>query len=496
MITHNFSIIITFILYLGLMLTIGFIFYQKTEKLSDYILGGRQLNYWVTSLSAQASDMSGWLLLGLPGLAYATGVGEAFWVAFGLAFGTYLNWRFIAKRLRKYTHLAGNSLTLPDYFENRFKDHSKVLRVVSAIFILIFFLIYTAAQFAAGAKLFNTVFGVPYLAGLAIGAFVIISYTFLGGFMAVCWTDFFQGLLMFFAIITVPIAGMMSLGGIDVTFNKLSSIDPLLLDIFAAGNGKMLTTMAIISSVAWGLGYFGQPHILVRFMAIRSSNEIKQARTIAIIWVTLSLAAAVLVGVVGRVYLTQPLEGAASETVFMVMVNQIFPSVIAGMLLAAILAATMSTADSQLLVTSSAISGDFYKALFRKNASDKELVWVGRLTVVGVSIIAYLLAINPNSSVFKLVAYAWAGFGAAFGPTIILSLFWKRMTRFGALAGMVGGGLTVLIWKQLQGGLFDLYEIVPGFIISVLAIIIVSLMDKEPAKEIIDEFEAVNVSEI
>ncbi|WHH61761.1 sodium/proline symporter PutP [Petroclostridium sp. X23] len=490
------GIILSFILYLGLMLFVGWFFYKRTQNLSDYILGGRQLNKWVTSLSAQASDMSGWLLLGLPGLAYLTGMGEAFWVACGLALGTYLNWKFVAKRLRQYTQISGNSLTLPDYFENRFRDHSKILRIVSAVFILIFFLIYTAAQFAAGAKLFNTVFGVPYLMGLAIGALVIISYTFMGGFMAVCWTDFFQGMLMFFAILIVPIAAVFALGGTGVTLDKIAAVDPAFLNIMASTGGKMLTVMTIVSSLAWGLGYFGMPHILVRFMAIRSSDEIKPARTIAMVWVLISLAAALFVGVVGRVYLTQTLEGAASETVFMVMVNQLFPTLIAGILLAAILAATMSTADSQLLVTSSAISQDFYKALFRKNAGDKELVLVGRLTVVGVSVLAFILAINPDSSVFKLVSYAWAGFGAAFGPTILLSLFWKRMTKSGALAGIVTGGITVLIWQQLKGGIFDLYEIVPGFILSVIAIVIVSLLDKQPSKEIQDEFESVGVSKI
>lgn len=493
MITNNISVIVTFTIYLFCMIGIGFIFYQKTEKMSDYILGGRKLNSWVTSLSAQASDMSGWLLIGLPGAAYATGIGAS-WIAVGLIVGTYLNWKFIAKRLRKYTQIAGNSITLPDYFENRFRDESKVLRVVSAVFILIFFLIYTASGFVAGAKLFNTVFGTPYLFALIIGAFVIISYTFLGGFKAVCWTDFFQGILMFFAIIIVPIAGMQVLGGSEITFEKLRAIDPSFLNIFSKGGGKMLTTIGIVSSLAWGLGYFGQPHILVRFMAIRSSEQVKKARWIAMVWVTLSLAAAVFVGIVGKVYLTEPLVEA--ETVFMVMVGKLFPSLIAGVLLSAILAAVMSTADSQLLVTASAIAEDFYKALLRKDASDSELVWVSRLTVIGVAIVAFIFAINPESSVFGLVSYAWAGFGAAFGPNIIMSLLWKRMTRNGALAGVLAGGVTALIWMPLKGGIFDLYEIVPGFIVSIIAIIVFSLLDKQPSQEILDEFEAVKTTEV
>ncbi len=491
MIDANMSIIITFAIYLLCMIGVGCIFYQKTEKLSDYILGGRKLNSWVTSLSAQASDMSGWLLIGLPGAAYATGIGAA-WIAVGLAIGTYFNWKFVAKRLRKYTQIAGNAITLPDYFENRFRDNSKVLRVVSAIFILIFFLIYTASGFVAGARLFNTVFGVEYVWALATGAFVIILYTFLGGFKAVCWTDFFQGLLMLVAIVIVPLASMQSLGGVGVTFDKLRSIDPTLLNIFSAGGGEMLTAIGIISSLAWGLGYFGQPHILVRFMAIRSADQVKKARWIAMVWVTITLAAAVLVGIVGRVYLTEFVQ---QETVFMVMVSEIFPAVIAGVLLSAILAAVMSTADSQLLVTASAIAEDFYKPFFKKDATDGELVWVSRITVIIVAIIAFIFAINPESTVFGLVSYAWAGFGAAFGPTIILSLFWKRMTRNGALAGIISGGLTALIWMPLKGGLFDLYEIVPGFIVSLIAIVVFSRIGKAPTDEMITEFDSVNGEE-
>jgi len=487
---------IVFALYLLSMLAVGSLFFRKTQNLSDYFLGGRKLNSWVTSLSAQASDMSGWLLLGLPGLAYLTGIGEAFWVALGLAIGTYLNWKFISVRLRKYTQIAGDSLTLPDYFENRFKDNTKILRVSSALIILIFFLIYTAAQFVAGAKLFHTVFGIPYLTGLIVGAVVIVGYTFLGGFLAVCWTDFIQGMLMFFALIIVPVSAVIFLGGPANTVEKLKLVDSNFVNILFAPGGKRLSAMTIVSSLAWGLGYFGMPHILVRFMAIKSSSQIKKARKIAMVWVVMTLCAAVLVGITGRVYLTKELQGNMSETVFMVMVNQMFPTFVAGVLLAAILAATMSTADSQLLVTASAISQDFYKALLRKSASDKELLWIGRLTVILISVIAFLMALNPDSSVFRLVAYAWAGLGAAFGPTIILSLFWKRMNKQGAFAGILTGGITVLIWKQLQGGIFDMYEIVPGFIVSIIFIVAVSLFTQPPIKEIQEEFDSVNVAEV
>ncbi len=474
------------------MLWVGVLFYKKTNKMSDYFLGGRKLNSWVTSLSAQASDMSGWLLMGLPGYAYAAGM-EAAWIAIGLAAGTYLNWKFIAKRLRKYTQIAGNSITLPDYFENRFKDNSKSLRLISAIIILVFFLIYTASGFVAGGKLFNTVFGIPYITALIIGVFVVVSYTFLGGFMAVCWTDLFQGMLMFFAIIIVPTVGINLVGGPSTAMNMWDQISPELLNPFTALDGTTLSFITIISGLAWGVGYLGQPHILIRFMAIRSADEIKKARIIAMVWVIISLTAAIFVGLVGMIYLQVPLKDAAMETVFMVMAKNIFPVVIAGIFLAAVLAAIMSTADSQLLVTASAISGDIYKAFFRKKASEKELLWVSRFTVIGVSIISFILALNPNSSVLKLVAYAWAGFGAAFGPAVLLSLFWKRMTRNGALAGIITGGITVIIWRNLTGGIYDLYEIVPGFLCALIAIVIVSLLDKEPSGEIIAEFDKATI---
>jgi len=490
MTANNLIILVSFVLYLVFMLFIGWIFYGRTKNLSDYILGGRGLNSWVTSMSAQASDMSGWLLMGLPGYAYIAGL-EASWIALGLMIGTYLNWRFIAKRLRKYTEISGNSITIPDYFENRFRDDSKILRSVSALFILIFFLIYTASGFVAGAKLFSTVFDLSYLASLSIGACVIISYTFLGGFMAVSWTDFFQGLIMFFAILMVPILGIYSLGGFNETLASIESMNTNLLNIFTQADGENLSAISIFSLLAWGLGYFGQPHILARFMAIRHPDQIKQARIIAMLWVVISLCCAVLLGIVGNAYIKPPLEAAASETVFMVMVDAVATPLLAGFLLAAILAAIMSTADSQLLVTSSALTEDFYRVLVRKNASDKELVWVSRFAVIGIAVIAFLIALDPKSSVLELVAYAWGGFGAAFGPLIILSLFWKRMTLKGALSGIITGGLTVLIWKHLHGGIFDIYEIVPGFAFSFFIIIIISLLDIRPSLEILHEFESV-----
>ncbi|MEN8154552.1 MAG: sodium/proline symporter PutP [Acidobacteriota bacterium] len=481
---------ISFGIYLFFMLAIGWHFYNRTKNLSDYVLGGRGLNAWVTSLSAQASDMSGWLLLGLPGYAYLAGL-EAGWIALGLLIGTYLNWKFIAGRLRRYTRIAGDSITLPVYFENRFRDKGGILRVVSALFILIFFLLYTSSGFVAGAKLFNTVFNIPYIWALAAGVFVIIGYTFLGGFMAVSWTDFFQGSLMFFSIIIIPLIAMSSLGGYEVTVNILNNIDPKLMDVFTGLNGERLSVMAIVSMLAWGLGYFGQPHILARFMAISSPGEIPKARKIAMGWVFFSLIAAVAVGLVGRALLLKtPLVGkAASETVFMVLVNQLTNPFVGGILLAAILAAVMSTADSQLLVTSSAITEDLYKVIYKKKISEKKLVWIGRFAVIGVALVAFFIALDPDSSVLELVAYAWAGFGATFGPVIILSLFWKRMTATGAIAGIFTGGLVVLFWKNISGGIFNIYEIVPGFIFSFIAIVTFSLTDKKPPDEVMEEFE-------
>lgn len=487
------EVLAAFTIYIVVMMGIGIYYWRKEQSMSDYILGGRQLGPWVTSMSAEASDMSGWMLMGLPGYAYMAGL-EAGWIALGLILGTFVNWQFVAKRLRRYTEVANDSLTLPDYFQNRFRDTSQTLKIISAIFILIFFLIYTSSGFVAGGKLFNTVFGIPYVTSMIICSFIVVFYTFLGGFMAVCWTDFIQGVMMFFAILAVPITATFLIGGPAATAASLATLNAEMFNPLTNAAGKPLTLVTIISLMAWGLGYFGQPHILVRFMAIRSSHQIKEATNIAMTWVILSLGAAVLVGMVGRVFLQQPLEGAAVETVFMVMTTTLFSPFFAGLIMSAVLAAIMSTASSQLLVTASAVSQDFYKALIRPHATEKELVWASRLTVVGVSVIAVLLGLDPNNFVLDMVAYAWAGFGAAFGPALLLSLFWKNMTRNGALAGIIVGGITVLIWKQYA--FFGLYEIVPGFIFSCIAIYVVSRNGVGPSQEILDEFEAVNNSTI
>ena len=467
------GIIISFAIYLIGMIYIGWYFYSRTKNLSDYILGGRKLNAWVTSLSAQASDMSGWLLLGLPGYAYLSGL-ESVWLLIGLLIGTYINWKFIAKRLRIYTEIAGNSLTLPDYFENRFRTKTKTLRVLSAFFILVFFLIYTSSGFVAGAKLFSTVFHLSYTSALITGGTIIVVYTFLGGFQAVSWTDVYQGTIMFFAIIIVPVIAINNSGGIVNSINLIHQSNPELLNMFTNNSGEKISIITIISLFGWGLGYFGQPHILARFMAVNSSKQLNKARKIAMIWVIISLFAAVILGMVGYVNISPQLNAVDSEKVFIILVQQLVTPLIAGILLAAILAAIMSTADSQLLVASSSLVEDIYKPFFRPNASQKELLWVSRGFVLLIAIIAIGIGLNPNSSVLDLVAYAWAGFGATFGPIIFLSLYWRNITEEGAIAGIITGGITILIWKQLTGGIFDLYEMVPGVIISTVTIVIIS----------------------
>lgn len=479
---------VTFLIYVCLMMLIGYLAYRRTHNLSDYILGGRRLGKWVTALSASASDMSGWLLLGLPGYAYAAGL-EAGWIALGLLAGTYLNWRLVAARLRHYSAIAGDSQTLPAFFENRFRDDSRALRVVSAVFILLFFLFYTSSGLVAGGKLFNAVFELPYHWAVTVGALVIVVYTFVGGFLAVSWTDLFQGLLMALALLIVPVIAISSLGGWGNTLSTLNATNPALLDALTNVDNEPLGVLAVLSLLAWGLGYFGQPHILARFKAIRSVNEIPAARKIAVSWVTLTLLCAVFAGIAGISYLQPPLEGADSERVFILLVEALFHPVIAGICLAAILAAIMSTADSQLLVSASVFTSDFYKTLFRRTASEQELVWTGRFAVLVIALVALILAWNPERKVLDLVAYAWAGFGAAFGPALILSLFWRRMNRNGAVAGIIVGGVTVVVWKQLSGGLFDLYEIVPGFVLSLLAIVMTSVLTRAPEQKVLRDFD-------
>lgn len=475
------------------MMAIGVYYYRRTRNMSDYFLGNRKLGAWVTSMSAEASDMSGWMLMGVPGFAYLAGL-NAGWIAVGIAIGTWANWHFVAARLRKYTELAKNSLTVPQFLENRFEDNSGLLRTIPAVFILIFFTIYTSSGFVSSGRLFETVFGLPYQYAIFIGAGSVVFYTLVGGFLAVSRTDFIQGVMMFFAILVVPITAAMEMGGYTATVSAIDSVSHSMLEPFTKPDGSTLGTIELISLLAWGIGYFGQPHILVRFMAISSSKEIKQATRIAMTWVVLSLAAAVAVGMVGRVFLTQELTGTESETVFLVMTNELFPPIVAGLILSAVLAAIMSTASAQLLVAASAFAQDFYRTLLRKEAETTELIWISRASVLIIASLAIFIGLNPSSFILDMVAYAWAGFGAAFGPALLCALFWRRTTRNGVLAGIIVGGITVLIWKQIDW--LGLYEIVPGFLLSLLAVYVVSKMDQEPSASIVETFDAVGKSEI
>ncbi|MDE7230320.1 MAG: sodium/proline symporter PutP [Oscillospiraceae bacterium] len=480
---------VAFVLYALVILAIGIWSFKKSKNVSDYFLGGRKLGSWTTAISAQASDMSGWLLMGLPGSVLVGGLTQS-WIAIGLFIGTYLNWRICASRLRKMSYAAGDAITIPEYFQKRFFNNSPVVRLVCAIIIFFFFLIYTASAFSGGAKLFKFVFGIEdYSLSLTIGALIIISYTFLGGFVAVCWTDLIQGLLMFAALVIVPIVLLVRTPDMGAAFNNALSngmIKDYYMSFIHNSDGSLALT-TIVSGLAWGLGYFGMPHILVRFMAIKSSDLIKKSRIIATVWVFVTLAAAVLVGVFGMMFLNSP-ENAGlladfnkmgdSERIFMFLSSSLLPALIAGVVLSAILAAIMSTADSQLLVTSSAVTNDMFK-LFKKNASEKTLMWISRGAVILVAVIAYVIALDENSSVMGLVSYAWAGLGAAFGPAMLMSLFWKRMTIQGAVAGFIAGGASVIIWENvpvLSGT--GVYSLLPAFFIAMAAVVIVSLMTK------------------
>ncbi len=478
--------LITFLFYIVAMVFIGLMAYRATTNFSDYILGGRRLGSFVTALSAGASDMSGWLLMGLPGAIYLAGLSEA-WIAIGLIIGAWINWYLVAGRLRVHTEVQNNALTLPDYFANRFNDNKKILRIASAFIILIFFAIYCASGMVAGARLFESMFEMSYSTALWVSALATISYVFIGGFLAVSWTDTIQAGLMIFALLLTPIVAILTFSDLSQVTMALEAARPQAMNIMGD-----LSFIAIISLLAWGLGYFGQPHILVRFMAADSVKSIPNARRIGMTWMILCLGGAVAAGFIGIAYFQQHPELAAvvnanPETVFMELTKILFNPWIAGIVLAAILAAVMSTLSCQLLVCSSTLTEDFYKTFIRKAASQNELVWVGRLMVLLIAVLAIWLAANPESKVLGLVAYAWAGFGAAFGPLIILSLFWKRMTLNGALVGMVLGAAIVIIWKNFFG-VTGLYEIVPGFICSFIAIIVVSLLDKEPSQDITDRF--------
>ena len=490
--TASTPLLITFAIYLLAMIGIGVVAWKRTRDFDDYILGGRSLGGYVTALSAGASDMSGWLLMGLPGALYLSGVSEA-WIAIGLVLGAWANWKFVAGPLRVYTERTDNALTLPDYFTTRFAADGKLLRIVSALVVLVFFAVYCASGIVAGARLFESVFGLSYAQALWWGAAATILYTLIGGFLAVSWTDTVQATLMIFALILTPVIVIISTGGFGDSLRAIEQLDPAKLDWFKGGD---LGLVGIVSLLAWGLGYFGQPHILARFMAADSLAVIPQARRIGMAWMVLCLFGAMATGFFGIAYFAQHPEQAGMvsenhERVFISLSNLLFNPWIAGVLLSAILAAIMSTLSCQLLVCSSALTEDFYRGFLRPRASERELVWTGRAMVLGIALVAIFIARDPQSRVLGLVSYAWAGFGAAFGPVVLFSLFWARMTRSGALAGMVAGAATVILWKYTGSAL---YEMVPGVIAASLAIVAGSLLSRAPSDDVVARHQQVRLS--
>jgi len=508
------QIVIAMCIYISVVIGIGAYYAKRaSQSSSHFLIGGRSLGPWVTAMAAEASDMSGWLLMGLPGVAYWSGMGEAFWTAIGLCIGTYLNWLFVAKRLRVYSHVAGDAITIPDFLSNRFKEDKKVIMIIAALFILVFFVIYAASCFVGVGKLFSMLFNTKYIYTMIIGALFVVSYTFVGGFLAESASDFLQGVIMFFALSIVVIFGIATAGGLFSMVDKAKAI-PGFFDIFSMAQPKTLDGVQqvenslpqflepikldwlfIISTLSWGLGYFGMPHILVKFMAINTSDNIKFSRRVATVWVIISLAAAVLIGMAGRVlYPDAFLTPSSSENIFILMSTNFFISILAGIVLAGILAAIISSADSYLLISASSISKNIYQGLFNKEADDKAVLRVTRLTLLAISLVAILIALDENSVIFRVVSFAWAGFGATFGPIILFSLFWERTTRAGAIAGMIAGGATVFIWKLLLnplGGIFSIYELLPAFLISCIAIVVASILSEGPSEEVKKEFRFV-----
>lgn len=495
----NICIIIAIVAYLILMVIIGVICSKKNNSVDDFYLGGRQLGPLVTAMSAEASDMSGWLLMGMPGLAYLCGIAEASWTAIGLAIGTYLNWLIVAKRLRNYSSKIG-AITIPDFFGKRFKDNTHVLMFASALLIIIFFIPYTASGFSTCGKLFSSLFGLDYHVAVIVSAIVIVLYTTLGGFLAASTTDFIQAIIMTIALIAVLCFGINTAGGWNAVVENAKSI-PHYLSLTSttdgAGNMVPFGGSTIVSTLAWGLGYFGMPHILLRFMAIKDPNKIKTSRRVASIWVVIAMSVAIIIGIVGlamsKTESSMVLKD--SETIIVAIAallskHGVVFALLAGLILAGILASTMSTADSQLLAAASAISQDLMIGSLRLKISEKVKMIAARATVIAIAILGVVFAWNPDSSVFRIVSFAWAGFGASFGPLMLFSLFWKRTNKWGAMAGMISGGITVIAWHYAQGGIFNLYELLPAFIVSSIFIVVVSLLTKAPEQEIIDEFES------
>lgn len=501
------QILISMICYMLVVIGIGVFFAKRARQSSEnYFLGGRSLGPWVAAMSAEASDMSGWLLMGLPGVAYWFGLADAAWTAIGLAVGTYVNWLIIAKRLRNYSAVAGNSITLPDFFSNRFKEKKKVLLSISAIFILIFFTVYAASCFVTCGKLFSALFGIDYHVMMILGAAFVVFYTFIGGFLAESASDFMQAIVMIFALAVVLIVGVANAGGISAVIENAKSIDGYFMLTGMAdpkenglfGAAQPYGFLSIVSTLAWGLGYFGMPQVLLRFMAIRRADELKRSRRIATVWVVISLFIAVMIGIIGRAYYNnyhQALDSASgAENVFITLSQDLLPPLLAGVVMAGILAATISSSDSYLLIAASAFSKNLYNGIIKKDASDKQVMITSKIVLIVIAIIGVVIAWDENSVIFTLVSFAWAGFGATFGPVMIMSLFWKRINQKGAIAGMITGGAMVFVWKLLLnpiGGVFAIYELLPAFILSLIAIVVVSLLTKQPDEELVEDFEKV-----
>lgn len=518
--SNTIQILIAMVIYMATVIAIGLVYAKRANKNSEeYFLGGRSLGPWVTAMSAEASDMSGWLLMGLPGVAYWCGLADAFWTAFGLAVGTYLNWLVVSKRLRRYSVRANNSITLPDFFSNRFREQKKTIMLISAAFILIFFTVYAASCLVTCGKLFSTLFGTPYISMMILGAVFVLVYTILGGFLAESASDFMQAIVMIVALTVIVVISTVSAGGIGAVAENARAI-PGFFEFFGLAtptvdaNGQQILEagkplfgaaadygfLSVCSMLAWGLGYFGMPQVLLRFMAIRKEEELKRSRRIAMIWVVISLGVAVFIGIVGRqIFPDAHLTKAAAENIFITLATSSLPPILAGFVMAGILAATISSSDSYLLIAASALSKNIYQGICKKHATDKQVMRVSRITLLALTAIAIVIALDENSVIFQIVSFAWAGFGATFGPLMLFSLFWKRINKAGAIAGMLSGAGMVFLWKLViskLGGVFAIYELLPAFIFSSVCIVIVSLLTKAPSKEIEEDFEAVRRGEV
>ena len=514
MMTSTAQILIAMAIYMAAVIAIGLIYAKRANASSEnYFLGGRSLGPWVTAMSAEASDMSGWLLMGLPGVAYWCGLSDAFWTAFGLAVGTYLNWRIVSTRLRRYSIQAGNAITLPEFFSNRFREEKKVISSLAAVFILIFFTVYASSCFVTCGKLFSTLFGAPYISMMILGAVFVLAYTLLGGFLAESASDFMQAIVMIIALTLIVVVGTSHAGGLAAVVANAKSI-PGFWEFFGIANPAMENgvqqvvngapvfaeasdygILKICSMMAWGLGYFGMPQVLLRFMAIRKEEELTLSRRVAMVWVVISLAVAVLIGIVGRaVFPTVHLTATAAENIFITLSTSFLPPILAGFVMAGILAATISSSDSYLLIAASAFAKNVYQGICKKNATDKQVMLVSRITLLVLALIGVVIALDENSVIFQVVSFAWAGFGATFGPLMLFSLIWKRINKPGAIAGMVSGAGMVFLWKlaiSKLGGVFAIYELLPAFLFSSICIVVVSLLTKAPSQEVLEDFETV-----